>query len=117
MFITAGLLNMLLKHFRTTHAELSEVLVELKYDYTILQNPTAKIDADILGVYLEYIVKKTGNSRIGLETGFLLPFVLTGSFFNIFNQSKTVRDIFENDAPFDPAINDIYTFVTKEDDI
>ena len=50
MFITAGLLNMLLKHFRTTHAELSEVLVELKYDYTILQNPTAKIDADILGV-------------------------------------------------------------------
>lgn len=58
MFITAGLLNMLLKHFRTTHAELSEVLVELKYDYTILQNPTAKIDADILGVYLEYIVKR-----------------------------------------------------------
>lgn len=117
MFITAGLLNMLLKHFRTTHAELSEVLVELKYDYAILQNPTAKIDANILGLYLEYIVKKTGNSRIGLETGFLLPFVLTGSFFNIFNQSKTVRDIFENDAPFDPAINDIYTFVTKEDDI
>ena len=50
MFITAGLLNMLLKHFRTTHAELSEVLVELKYDYAILQNPTAKIDADILGL-------------------------------------------------------------------
>lgn len=117
MFITAGLLNMLLKHFGTTQAEISEILAGLKYDYTLLQNPTSYIDANILGVYLEYIVKKTGNPRIGLETGFLLPFVLTGSFFNIYNQSKTVREIFENENPFDPAINNIYTFETKENDI
>ena len=85
MFITAGLLNMLLKHFGTTQAEISEILTGLKYDYAILQNPTSLINANILGVYLEHIVKKTGNTRIGLETGFLLPFVLTGSFFNIYN--------------------------------
>ena len=59
-----------------------------KYDYAILQNPTSLINANILGVYLEHIVKKTGNTRIGLETGFLLPFVLTGSFFNIYNQKQ-----------------------------
>lgn len=116
MFITAGLLNMLLKHFGTTQAEISEILTGLKYDYAILQNPTSLIDANILGVYLEHIVKKTGNTRIGLETGFLLPFVLTGSFFNIYNQSKTVREIFENENPFDPAINNIYAFETKEDE-
>lgn len=92
---------MLLKHFGTTQAEISEILTGLKYDYAILQNPTSLINANILGVYLEHIVKKTGNTRIGLETGFLLPFVLTGSFFNIYNQSKTVREIFENENPFD----------------
>lgn len=117
MFITAGLLNMLFKHYRSTDVEILEILSGLNYDYSILQYPTEEIDANILGRYLEYIVSKTGNPRIGLETGFLLPFVLTGIFFNIYNQSKTVREIFENDVPFDPAINDIYTFETKEDDI
>lgn len=116
MFITAGLLNMLCKHYKTTDAEISEILAKLKYDYSILQYPTEKVDANILGCYLEHIVNKTGNSRIGLETGFLLPFVLTGIFFNIYNQSKTVREVFQNEEPFDPAINDIYTFVTKEDE-
>ena len=56
MFITAGLLNMLLKHFGTTQAEISEILTGLKYDYAILQNPTSLINANILGVNLEHIV-------------------------------------------------------------
>mgnify|MGYP005852097921 CR=1 FL=1 len=116
MFFTAGLLNMLLKHFGTTEAEISQIWTGLKFEGALLQNPTSHIDANILGRYLEHIVKKTGNPRIGLETGFLLPFVLTGSFFNIYHQSKTVREIFENENPFDPAINDIYTFATKEND-
>lgn len=116
MFVTAGLINMLLKHFRTTQAEISEILTDLNYDYDILQNPTAKVDANILGRYLEYIVVKTGNTRIGLETGFLLPFVLTGIFFNIYNRSKTVREIFfKNEEPFDPALNDLYTYEVKEE--
>ena len=116
MFITVGLLNMLLKHFKTTDNEILKILSELEYDYSILQYPTSKIDANILGHYLEYIVAKTGNPRIGLETGFLLPFILTGMYFNIYNQSKTVREVFENEEPFDPAINNIYKFTTKEDD-
>lgn len=115
MFVTAGLLNMLLKHFGTTQDEIGETLDGIDFDWTVLQNPTNRIDANILGRYLGDIVRKTGNARIGLETGFLLPFVLTGSFFNIYGNSKTVREIFERDAPFDPAINDLYTFATKED--
>ena len=63
MFITAGLLNMLLKHFGTTQAEISEILTGLKYDYAILQNPTSLIDANILGVYLEHIVKISFDNR------------------------------------------------------
>lgn len=117
MYITAGLMNMLLKHFRTSQAEISGILAGLKYDYAILQNPTARIDANILGKYLDYMVAKTNNPRIGLETGFILPFVLTGIFFNIYYQSKTVREIFfEHDEPFDPAMNDLYAYTTTEDE-
>lgn len=116
MYITAGLFNLLLKHFRSTQAEISGILAPLNQDLSILQNPTAKIDANIAGRYLEYIVAKTGNSRIGLETGFLLPFVLTGIFFNIYNKSRTVREIFfVNEEPFDPALNDIYDYTVKEE--
>lgn len=116
MYITAGLLNMLLKHFRSSKAEISGILESLGHDFSILQNPTSKIDANIVGRYLEYMVAKTGNSRIGLETGFLLPFVLTGTFFNIFNKSRTVREIFfKNEEPFDPALNNIYAYTAKED--
>lgn len=96
---------MLLKHFRTTPSEISGILSGLGYDYSVLQYPTSRIDANILGRYLEFVVAKTANARIGLETGFLLPFVITGIFFNIFYRSKTVREIFENDEAFDPALN------------
>ena len=103
-------------HFRTTQLEISEILGELNYDYTVLQDPVAKIDANIVGRYLEHVVLKTGNSRIGLETGFLLPFILTGIYFNIHNKSNTLREIYENEGPFDPAKNDIHTYAIKEDD-
>ncbi len=115
MFFTAGLLNMLLKHFRTTPSEISGILSGLGYDYSVLQYPTSRIDANILGRYLEFVVAKTANARIGLETGFLLPFVITGIFFNIFYRSKTVREIFENDEAFDPALNDVYSYAIRED--
>lgn len=81
---------------------MSGILESMNHDFSILQNPTAKIDANIVGRYLEYMVAKTGNSRMGLETGFLLPFVLTGIFFN-------------NEEPFDPALNNIYTYTAKKD--
>lgn len=114
MFISAGLLNILIKQFQTTPAELSKLFAKRKFNLNTLLNPTTKIDANLLGIYLEYIVKHTHNHRIGLETGFLLPFVLTGSIYNIYNRSKNVREIFENPEPFDPTANDILTYSNKE---
>ncbi|MDR2036334.1 MAG: AraC family transcriptional regulator [Bacteroidales bacterium] len=115
MFVAAGLLNLLIAHFKTDLADISRILSELKLDGSILQNPTNKIDADVLGMYLDFIVKKTGDNRIGLKTGFLLPFVYTGSLYNIYNQSTTVREIFGNPEPFEPAANNIVNYTTKEE--
>ena len=115
MYISAGLLNILIKQFQTPTAEFSKLFAQRKFNQDTLLNPTTKIDANILGLYLEHVVKQSGNNRIGLETGFLLPFVLIGSMYNIYNRSKNVREIFENPAPLDLTANNILTYTNRED--
>ena len=115
MYISAGLLNILIKQFQKPTAEFSQLFAQRKFNQDTLLNPTTKIDANILGLYLEHVVKQSGNNRIGLETGFLLPFVLIGSMYNIYNRSKNVREIFENPAPLDLTANDILTYTNRED--
>lgn len=115
MFVSAGLLSLLIKQYQTTWEDISGLFAKRKFNYDTLLNPTAKIDANILGIYLEYVVKQSSNNRIGLETGFLLPFVLTSSMYNIYNRSKNVREIFENPEPFEPAANDILTYTNREE--
>lgn len=115
MFITAGLLNMLLKHFGTSESDIHRLFTASGLDATVLQNPITKVDAHLLGAYLEHIVKKNKNHRTGLETGFLLPFTMTGNIFNIYNRSKTVREIFENAEPFEPTANNILIYTTREE--
>ncbi len=115
MFVSAGLLSLLINQYQTTQKEIERLVGKRKFNSDILLNPTAKIDANILGIYLEYLVKKSGNNRIGLETGFQLPFILTSSLYNIYNRSKNVREIFENPEPFEPAANDILTYTNREE--
>lgn len=115
MFVSAGLLSLLINQYQTTQKEIERLVGKRKFNSDVLLNPTAKIDANILGIYLEYLVKKSGNNRIGLETGFQLPFILTSSLYNIYNRSKNVREIFENPEPFEPAANDILTYTNREE--
>ncbi|MDD6210306.1 MAG: helix-turn-helix domain-containing protein [Bacteroidales bacterium] len=114
MFVSAGLLSLLIKQYQTTQDEISGLFAKRKFTCDALLNPVAKIDANILGIYLEYLVKQSGNNRIGLEVGFRLPFVLTSSIYNVYNRSKNVREIFENPEPFEPAANDILTYTNRE---
>jgi len=115
MFIAAGLLSLLIRQFHSTQEEISKLFVGKKFNFDDLLNPTTKIDASVLGEYLEYVVRNNNNDRIGLETGFLLPFVLTSSIYNIYNCSKTVREIFENPEPFEPTANNILSYTNREE--
>lgn len=116
MYITAGLFNILLKQFEDVETDIPQLFSEFKTDPKILESPLAKIDAGILGRYLEQVVIQKNNPRIGLEVGFILPFVVTGGIFNICRNSTTVRELFANPFDFiDPTANDIHEQTTREE--
>ena len=114
MFITAGFFTLLLKHFEEIPVNISRIFSKDNTNLHLLDNPVAKIDAGILGEYLEIVVAKSKNNRIGLETGFILPFTMTGAIFNIYHPSTNVREIFQNIDSFDPIINTISQYSGKE---
>lgn len=117
MYIKAGLLKMLLKQFEDVEIDMLKIFSEFKTDIRILESPLAKIDAGILGQYFEQIVIEKNNHRIGLEVGFLLPFVATGAIFNICRNKATMRELFS--AAFDfanPTESDIHEVTLKEDE-
>lgn len=94
-YIILGLFNIFLVQFRGLDIDLNEIFIEHKTDLNVLSNPLAKIDIGILGRYLEQVVKLTDNPRIGLESGFRIPFMLTRTFFNAYPKFKTVAEFFE----------------------
>lgn len=95
-FIISGLFNIFLTQFRGLNIDINQIFTEYKTDQSILNNPLGKIDMGICGRYLEQLVKITGNQRIGLESGFKIPFIVTSTFLNLFHQSKTVAELFDN---------------------
>ncbi|WP_165024169.1 helix-turn-helix transcriptional regulator [Dysgonomonas sp. ZJ279] len=113
MYIAAGLFNIFLKQFEDIQIDISKIFSEFATDLKILDNPIAKIDANIFGRYMEQIVAKKNNQRIGLEIGFIIPFTLTGTIFNLYHNRATVGDIFEDLDLLDPTENDIIHYTTK----
>lgn len=118
MYITAGFFNLLLKQFKDVETDIPELFTEFKTDIKTLESPLSKIDAGILGRYLELVVVQKENHRIGLETGFLLPFVVTGSVFNVWREYTTVSGLFSDAFDFTHLTDtDIHKQRTREDDI
>lgn len=116
MYITAGLFSMLLKQFEDVDIDLSKIFANFKTDPKVLEYPLEKIDAGILGRYFEQIAIKKNNHRIGLETGFMMPFVATGPIFNVCRNKSTMRELFANPLDFEhPTINGINEQTTREE--
>lgn len=116
MYVTAGLFNILLKQFEDIDVNIPEIFSTFKTDLKTLESPLSKIDAGILGHYFEKIVAGKNNPRIGLETGFILPFMVTGSIFNICRNYPTARELFAGTFDFTHlTTNDIHKLTTKEE--
>lgn len=116
MYITVGFFNIFLKYFKHIDIDILKLFSGFKTDMKILESPHAKLDVGILGQYLEQLVIQTGNHRIGLEMGFIIPFSVTGAIYNIWRHHKTPRELFT--TPFDftyQMVNGIDTYATKED--
>lgn len=115
MYIIAGLFNIIQAQHKDLGIDLGKIFTEFKTDINILNNPIAKLDANILGEYLEQAVSKERNNRVGLKAGFAIPFGLTATFFNLYHQSKTVRDLFSELEKFDSTANDITNYSIRID--
>lgn len=89
MYITSGFFCILLKQFENIDVDVSGIFAAFKTDFKTLESPRTKIDARILGQYLEQIVAKASNLRIGLETGFILLFAMTGAVYNVWRNHTT----------------------------
>ncbi len=113
MYIVAGFLNILQKQFENINIDISRILEEFGMNPSDLTIPVKKIDANVLGKYLELLVSETGNDRIGLETGFAIPFVITGTVFNLYHKCEKVEQVFNNLDIFDPTLNDITYYSTR----
>lgn len=115
MYIIAGLFNIIQAQYKDLGIDLGKIFTEFKTNIDILDNPIAKLDANILGEYLEQVVSKEKDNRTGLKAGFVIPFGLTATFFNLYHQSRTVRDLFQELKKFDSTANNITDYSIRID--
>lgn len=116
MYISSGFFGILLKHFEHIKVDTLKIFAEFETDIKILESPLTRMNVGILGRYLEQIVSKTNNPRIGLEMGFAIPFMVARIIFNNCKDYKTLRELF--DAKFDlsyPIVNGIHEYLPKEE--
>lgn len=109
----SGLLNILMLQFNDLSIDIGKILAEFKTDPNVLKNPVIKIDAGIVGRYLEEVVRLNRDHRTGLKVGFLIPFSLTGTYFNLYNGCNTVSELFENLQTFSLTDNNITHYNTR----
>ncbi len=95
-YLISGLFNIFLTQFRGLNIDLNEIFIEYETDLDALNDPLAKIDFGICARYLEQVVKLTDNQRIGLESGFKIPFIFISTFFNVYHKCETVAELFDN---------------------
>ena len=52
-------------------------------DLEILNQPAATIPSDILGSYIELVINRSCNHRLGLEKGFEVPVTIAGMLYKL----------------------------------
>ena len=93
--VSVGLLNIFLTQFRELNIDLNRILNEFETNRSVLDNPINQIDMGIFGRYMEEIVRLSGNQHVGFEAGFMIPFMVTTTYFNLYHDCKTVADFFD----------------------
>lgn len=94
-YVSAGFISVFLTQFRDLDIDLNRILDEFKTDQSALDNPITGIDMGIFGRYMEEIVRLSGNKHIGFESGFMIPFMMTVTYYNLYHDCKTVADFFD----------------------
>ena len=116
MFITAGTFNILLQQANLFGIDEVEVFGALGIDSSLFGKTTNKVDSSIVGRFLEYIASQISNIRIGLEMGFNFPVSVMGVILNVYQNCRTLKDVFKKSPLYAPAVNTICLFSNHTDE-
>ena len=99
MYITAGTFNIMLKQADSLGISESDTLHALQLDTSIFNNPTNRIDSEIVVRFIEILIKQKSNDRIGLEMGFRFPSSIWCTIINVYQNCRTLKEVFEKITP------------------
>lgn len=116
MYLTAGTYNVILRQVSLLGLNESEVLAVLGIDNSLLERTTNKVDANVVGHSIEYIASQRPDVRIGLTMGFNFPVSVMGVILNVYQNCRTLRDVFDKSPLYAPAVNTICLFSNHTDE-
>lgn len=115
MYLTAGTFNVILRQVCLLGLNESEVLAVLDIDNLLLEKTTNKVDSNVVGRAIEYIASQRPDVRIGLTMGFNFPVSVMGVILNVYQNCRTLRDVFDKSPIYAPAVNTICLFSNRTD--
>lgn len=116
MYITGSVFNLIRKQFEDMGLDNLEISSNLNVDLEILNQPMATISSDILGSYIELVINKSGNHRLGLEKGFDVPVTIAGMLYKLYENCTTLKEVFEKSDIHTPTINPLYRYINRIDE-
>lgn len=116
MYITGSVFNLIRKQFEDMGLDNLEISSNLNVDLEILNQPMATISSDILGSYIELVINRSGNHRLGLEKGFDVPVTIAGMLYKLYENCTTLKEVFEKSDIHTPTINPLYRYINRIDE-
>lgn len=116
MYITGSVFNLIRKQFEDMGLDNLEISSKLNVDLEILNQPMATISSDILGSYIELVINRSGNHRLGLEKGFDVPVTIAGMLYKLYENCTTLKEVFEKSDIHTPTINPLYRYINRIDE-
>lgn len=116
MYVTGSVFNLIRKQFEDMGLDNLEISSKLNVDLEILNQPMATISSDILGSYIELVINRSGNHRLGLEKGFDVPVTIAGMLYKLYENCITLNEVFEKSDIHTPTINPLYRYINRIDE-
>lgn len=116
MYLTAGTFHIILRQVSLLEMDEAEVFSVLGIDSSLFEKTTNKVDSNIVGQSLEYMASQRPNIRIGLKMGFNFPVSVMGVILNVYQNCRTLKDVFDKSPHYAPAVNTICLFSNHTDE-
>ena len=116
MYLTAGTFHIILRQVSLLEMDEAEVFSVLGIDNSLFEKTTNKVDSNIVGQSLEYMASQRPNIRIGLKMGFNFPVSVMGVILNVYQNCRTLKDVFDKSPQYAPAVNTICLFSNHTDE-